>query len=162
MAGTWGKARHAPGLTSSASENGALSVLSCTSGYCAAGGADSVTYSAYPGLFFSGAVVASLAERGPTATSLKLSAAKVGYGHEQTAKLAVAVTSHGAGHLAGTVTIMAGKTTVCVLTLKSGKGACALSSARFRPGSYHLIARYLGSALYRGSASAAKTLTIAK
>jgi hypothetical protein len=161
--GAWSKARPAPGLASSLNEDAVFSALSCTSGgYCGAGGADSVSYRAYPGLFFSGATVTSLAAVASTATSLTLSAGKVGYGHEQTARLAVTVTARGGGRPAGAVIITAGKTIACVLTVRSGRGACALSPARLRPGRYRLIARYQGSALDAGSASAPRTLTVVK
>jgi hypothetical protein len=161
--GAWSKARPAPGLTAGPNEEAAFSVLSCTAGgYCGAGGADSVTYGAYPGLFFSGAAVASLAKVAPTATSLALSVGKVRYGHEQAARLAVAVTARGAGHPAGTVIITTGKTIACVLTLRSGRGTCALSPSRLRPGRYRLVARYPGSALDAGSTSAPRTLTVVK
>jgi hypothetical protein len=60
------------------------------------------------------------------------------------------------------VTLTAGSATVCVITLKSRTASCRLAAKRLRPGTYHLVARYAGSALDGGSASAAKTLTIEK
>ena len=120
----------------------------------------------YRGSFVFGAsasaVVGFTVVKAATKTTLKLSAAKVDYGHEQAEKLSVAVTPRYAGTPAGKVIIKTGKTTVCVITLKSGKGACTLTAKKLRPGSYTLIAAYPGSADYASSASAKKTLTIAK
>jgi hypothetical protein len=98
----------------------------------------------------------------PTKTSLKLSALKVTYGHEQQEKLSVAVSPRYAGTPAGRVTVKAGRITICVITLKSGKGSCTLTAKKLRPGSYTLSAAYPGSADYASSASTRKTLTIAK
>jgi hypothetical protein len=97
-----------------------------------------------------------------TRTSLKLSAGKVTYGHEQSEKLSVTVSPKYAGPPAGKVTIKAGRTTVCVITLKSGKGTCTLTAKKLPAGAYHLTAAYPGSTDFAGSASAKETLTIAQ
>jgi hypothetical protein len=97
-----------------------------------------------------------------TKTSLTLAAAKVSYGHEQAEKLSVAVSPKYAGPAGGKVTIKAGKTTVCVITLKSGKGSCTLTAKKLPAGTYHLTAAYPGSADYASSASTKQTLTIAQ
>jgi hypothetical protein len=58
--------------------------------------------------------------------------------------------------------MVAGRITVCVITLKSGKGTCTLIARKLRAGVYSLSAAYAGSADYAGSAAMKKTLTIAK
>ena len=94
-----------------------------------------------------------------TATTLKRSHSIVTYGHEQFEKLSVAVTAE-SGTPGGTVTVVAGTRTVCTITLKSGKGACALSPKQFRPGNYHLIADYRAGWPYGNSASSSWPLTV--
>ena len=93
---------------------------------------------------------------------LILSAAKVTYGHEQAEKLTVLVFPQYAGTPGGKVTVKAGRTAVCVITLKSRIGACTLAAKKLRPGTYALTATYPGSADYASSVSASKTLTVAK
>jgi hypothetical protein len=96
-------------------------------------------------------------------TSLKLSLKKVTYGDEQTEHISVSVSPQHSGSMpAGTVTVKASATTLCVIKLKSGKGSCRLSPKRLKAGTYHLVATYGGSKSYQGSISAKETLTIAK
>jgi hypothetical protein len=97
-----------------------------------------------------------------TTTSVTLSAARVTYGHEQSEKLSVAVAPEYSGTPTGKVTVKAGRATVCVITLTSGKGACTLTAKRLPAGTYALAAAYPGSTEYADSASARKTLTIAQ
>src|SRR5262249_36302575 len=78
----------------------------------------------------------------PTTTSLALSAAKVRAGHEQSERLSVQVRPKFSGAPAGKVTIRAGATRVCVITLKNGKGSCKLKAAQLRAGTYQLAASY--------------------
>jgi hypothetical protein len=97
-----------------------------------------------------------------TGTALTLSAATVTYGNEQTEHLSVTVTPQYPGPApAGTVTVKESTTTLCTITLSSGKGSCSLSAKQLRPGTYHVAAYYAGSANFRPSTSAQKTLTIA-
>ena len=124
----------------------------------------SVTAS-YRGSFVFGAsasaVVRFTVAAAATKTSLKLSAAKVTYGHEQAEKLSVMVSPKYAGPVTGKITVKTGRITVCVITLKSGKGACTLTAKKLRPGTYTLIAAYLGNSNYATSVSAKSTLTVA-
>jgi large repetitive protein len=101
---------------------------------------------------------------GPSATALKLSAAKIKSGHEQSEHLTVAVkpTISGSGTPAGKVTIKAGSVAICVLTLKKATGTCTLTAKKLRPGTYHLTATYAGASPFAGSVSARKTLTVTK
>ena len=100
----------------------------------------------------------------PTTTSLTLSKAKVKAGQEQAEQLTVAVKSAatGTGTPGGKVTVKAGSTRICVITLKKGAGRCRLTGRQLRPGTYHLIATYPGITPFARSASAKKTLTVTK
>jgi hypothetical protein len=96
-------------------------------------------------------------------TALKLSATKVTYGNEQTEHLAVTVSPQYSGSTpTGTVTIKQAATTLCTITLSSGKGSCTLSAKKLPVGTYYLVARYGGSANFGSSASVTETLTVAK
>ncbi|TVZ04236.1 Ig-like domain repeat protein [Trebonia kvetii] len=95
-------------------------------------------------------------------TALLLSAAKVSYGAEHRERFSVAVRPALGGIPAGHVTVRAGKTTLCVITLKSAKGACAPAATRLAAGRYKITASYSGSGGVNPSASAAKTLSIVK
>ena len=95
-----------------------------------------------------------------TGTTLALSAATVGYGHEASERLAVTVKPQYAGSPGGRVTITAGSATVCVIALVHGAGACHLTASQLTPGTYQLGARYPGSASYRASSSPQRTLTV--
>ena len=96
-----------------------------------------------------------------TATSLTLARSAVTYGHETAEKLTVSVSHVGDVYAGGKVTVKAGSTTVCLITLSSGHGSCTLSPTALRAGTYHLVASYPGNAYYLGSASASKTLQVA-
>jgi hypothetical protein len=97
-----------------------------------------------------------------TTTSLTRSATRVTYGHEQTEKLSVTVSPRFSGTPGGRVTVKDGRTTVCVITLKSGNGTCTLTAKRLPAGTDTVLAAYPGSIDYASSASAKKTLTIKK
>jgi len=98
-----------------------------------------------------------------TNTALKLAPLKVTYGNEQVELMSVKVSPEFAAPTpTGKVTISEGKTTLCVLTLLSGKGSCSLSSKELKPGIYHLVATYGGSTNSKGSTSAKETITVAK
>jgi hypothetical protein len=97
-----------------------------------------------------------------TKTALKLSATKVTYGHEQTERLAVTVSSQFPGSMpTGTVTVKASTGTLCVITLSSGKGSCRLSPNKLKARTYSFVATYGGSTNFKGSTSV-KTLTVAE
>jgi uncharacterized lipoprotein NlpE involved in copper resistance len=101
--------------------------------------------------------------RATSSTRLTLSRTTVSYGHENSETLSVADSSGIPGWLpAGRVTIKAGKTTLCAITLSvsTGKGSCRLSSTRLRAGAYQLVAFYSGDAFFTPSSSAPETLRI--
>jgi hypothetical protein len=133
-----------------------LSALSCaTPSYCTAVGGVGTPVGAENFLVDKAPLEA-------TRSTLKLSAGKVTYGHEQTERLTVTVTPAHAGTPAGTVTVKAGKATVCVITLTAGKGGCTLAPKKLPAGTYRLVGTYGGSPYYLGSASARRTLTVAR
>jgi hypothetical protein len=86
-------------------------------------------------------------------TTLRLSKARVAYGHEQQEKLTVTVAPLVSGTPSGSVTILRRGVTVCTLTLKKRTAACTLPAKKFKPGSYHLVAEYHGDAYFNGSSS---------
>ena len=101
--------------------------------------------------------------RAATTTRLRLSAATVTYGDEQAERLTVTVIPRYAGTATGTVTVKAGSATVCVIRLKSSRsGSCTLAPKKLGPGTYHLVARYAGSADFTASASGKATLKVVK
>jgi hypothetical protein len=103
------------------------------------------------------------ASKATSKTALKLSAARVTYGDEQVEHLSVTVTDAGtASAVAGTVTIKESATTLCVITLTSGKGTCSLMAKRLAAGTYRLVATYRGTANVDTSASAKETLTVSR
>jgi Bacterial Ig-like domain (group 3) len=97
-----------------------------------------------------------------TRTALALSKSSVTFGKEQAERLSVAVAPQFGGTPAGTVTLKAGARTVCTITLKSGRGSCALAAKEFKPGTYQLTATYPGKGGFTGSASAPRTLKVAR
>ena len=100
---------------------------------------------------------------GTSQTSLKVSATKLTYGHEQIEHLSVTVSPQHSGTTpTGRVTISESGTALCVITLSSGKGSCKLSSKGLNTGSHHLVATYAGSTHFDGSASVKETLTVAR
>jgi hypothetical protein len=100
--------------------------------------------------------------RATTKTALTLSASTVKHGDEQAEKLAVEVAPEYAGTPAGQVTVRAGGTLVCKITLSSGAGSCTLTSGERPAGSYRLVASYPGSTNFTGSTSASHTLAVTK
>jgi hypothetical protein len=118
----------------------------------------------YGGSFTFGASVSAAAgftvAKAATKTTLTLSAATVTYGHEQSEKLSVLVSPRYAGTVSGKVTVKAGPTTVCVITLKSGKGSCTLAARKLPAGTHTLTAAYPGSADFARSAATKKTLSV--
>jgi hypothetical protein len=95
--------------------------------------------------------------------ALKLSTRKVTYGDEQGEHLSVTVSPQYSGSSpTGNVTINESTTTLCTITLSSGKGSCTLKASKLRAGTYGLVAKYGGSETFRGSTSAKETLTVVK
>jgi hypothetical protein len=101
--------------------------------------------------------------RATTTITFKLSTTKVTWGHEQTERLSVTVSPEFAGRMPTvTATVKASTTTLCKLTMSSGKGSCRLSAKKLKVGTYRLVVTYLGSSSFKGSTSTKKILTVAK
>ena len=96
-----------------------------------------------------------------TVTSLKLSMARIRFGHEQNETLSVTVKARTGGTPDGQVRI-ASKATICVIKLKAGKGSCELGPKQLKPGTYQLTGEYGGSSTYGSSATPAEKLTVVK
>jgi hypothetical protein len=154
--GSWGTAKEVPGLAALTLNTGsAVNSVSCASaGNCAAGG----YYWCSSG---TQAFVDDETRTHPTSTSISLSAPTVTYGDEQAEHVSVTVTSPG-GTPGGTVAVKSGTSTVCTITLGSGRGSCALSATVLAAGTRPLTASYNGSANFNPSASAARTLAVSK
>ena len=60
------------------------------------------------------------------------------------------------------MTIRESGATLCTITLPSGRGTCTLSPKKLKPGTYHPVATYGGSANFKGSTSVKEVFTVAK
>jgi hypothetical protein len=150
--GTWGAVTTVQGPVQASA---GLGQVSCGSaGNCALAG----TYADAAG--HSHAFVDN--ESTAASAALTLSAAKVNFGQEQAAKLAVTVTPQTGGTPAGTVTIKAGTTTLTSVGLTAAKGSFTLPAKRLKPGTYQLTASYASSNGYDSDTSAQAKLTVAK
>jgi hypothetical protein len=99
----------------------------------------------------------------PTSTVLKLSTVRVVFGHEQTERLAVAVTGPDGETNdipTGQVTITSGSVTVATVTLAGGSGTVMLTATQLPPGIYRLIASYSGDTANNASDSDAQALVV--
>jgi Bacterial Ig-like domain (group 3) len=130
--------------------------VSCPStGFCAAGGFYSNGHFANTLPF---TVDGSVTQ--PTTTTLALSAGTLTYGHEQGEKISVKVSPAYAGPATGRVTVSAGSTVLCRITLTAGAGSCKLAARQLAAGARHVTAAYAGATYFAPSASAAKTLKV--
>jgi hypothetical protein len=151
--GTWGRAEEVPGSSAlTATDDAVLYAVSCVS-------PQACTTTGVYGLFGAGGIFVD-STKAPTATTGSLSAAKVTDGREQAERASVAVTTKTGGPPAGKVTVKAGSATLCVITLRSGRGSCTLTARRLSPGTYRVTAAYPGSPDFAPSASGAKTLKV--
>lgn len=99
---------------------------------------------------------------GATTTSLSLSAGTVEYGSEQSEQLKVRVSTEYVAKPSGTVTVRSGNRTVCVVTVTAGTGACGLAPSALAAGTAALRASYAGDGDFAPSASASRTIAVAK
>jgi WD40 repeat protein len=95
-------------------------------------------------------------------TSVSISRTRLAYGQERSEKLSVTVAPQYAGVPAGKVIVRAGKATICVLTLRSGRGTCRFSARQLRPGKYHLTAAYAGNRNFDASSGSSVLITVRK
>ena len=93
-------------------------------------------------------------------TSLTLSAPTVPYGKERSLKFQVSVTPEFAGTPGGTVIIVSGQTTLCIVTLSGGNAECSPPSpTSLKVGKHTITAAYQGDINY-GTSSATRPLTV--
>ena len=154
--GTWGSLQRLRGMAALSTRvfAGVAAVACVSPGNCAAGG----FYQDSPGN-----LQAFLADKSTaTTTTLKLSAARVKFGHEQSEKLSVKVKPRTGGTPSGKVTVAAGSRTLCTIKLANGKGSCTLAAKRLKPGTYRLTGIYGGDRKYAGAAYPAQSLTVVK
>lgn len=95
--------------------------------------------------------------RGASAAALRLSAARIRYGHERSEHLTVTVVPRYPQYKrvpTGTVVIMTSSgAAICTRALDHGKAACTLSGRQLAPGTHWLRVRYRGSRGYVPSQS---------
>jgi hypothetical protein len=154
--GTWGKPQLLPGIKA-LNQGGLVETanVDCTApGNCSVGGIY-IDANGSPQGFLD-------EESAATKASLKLSAAKIRFGHEQAETLSVTVKARTGGTPSGQVTILAGKTRICGIKLKAGKGTCKLKAEQLKAGTYQLTGDYGGSRTYSRSATAPKSLKVTK
>ena len=96
-------------------------------------------------------------------TTLRLSTSKTTFGHEQAETFSVTTSPNYLGvPPSGKVTVKGSSTTLCSITLSSGKGHCLLSSKALAVGSYRFSAAYSGSSYFSASKSPTVTLSVLK
>jgi Bacterial Ig-like domain (group 3) len=95
-------------------------------------------------------------------TSVSISRGRLTYGHERPEKLSVTVAAEYAGTATGRVVVRAGKTTICVMTLRSGRGTCRFGARQLRAGKYHLTVRYAGDRNFAGSSESGPLIVVRK
>jgi hypothetical protein len=97
-------------------------------------------------------------------TVVTLSTATVAYGREKSLVITVTVSPQYAGTPTGTVTVKAGRTTLCTnKALSRGKATCSPGSAtKLAAGTYSVTAAYSGSGAFGASTSAAKRLRVTR
>jgi hypothetical protein len=98
----------------------------------------------------------------PSLTAMTLSAASAVYGHEQAERVAANVHDVFGSVPTGTVSINAGKTVACTITLKAGTGSCTVPATKFGPGTVSVTAFYGGGISFGTSQSVAKNFTVKK
>jgi uncharacterized repeat protein (TIGR02543 family) len=96
-----------------------------------------------------------------TTTSLSLNTTSATYGNEGGVVYTVGVDPV-SGTPTGSVTILWGSTTLCVITLVNGAGHCSAGSTALPVGSQLITASYSGDASHNGSTSSTHSLNITK
>ena len=98
----------------------------------------------------------------PSKTVLNRSPARVRFGHERAEHISVQVKGRDGGQPHGKVTVKAGSVKLCVITLRGGKGSCALTARKLHVGRYHLVASFPGSVHFAKSVSGKVTLVVTR
>ena len=156
--GSWG----VPGTVADLVNLNVGGISSVTGLSCASVGSCAIVGYYYAGPDDQQPFVASGSIAVPTSATLSLSTPAVVYGHEQSEKLSVRVKASNGEPLSGAVTVRAGSTTVCTISLSDGAGSCRPAASKLKPGRYSLVARYGPTQIYMSSQSPAKTLRVKK
>jgi hypothetical protein len=98
--------------------------------------------------------------RAKTSTGLTLSKATITYGHENAERLTVSASHLSGSYSTGKVTIKAGTTVLCTISLSKSGGSCVLSTTRLKAGTYRLTATYSGDVNYAPSTSVVRVLKV--
>jgi hypothetical protein len=99
----------------------------------------------------------------PTTTNLTLSADTIALGSEQAELFTVQLSPATSGTPTGNVTVKAGATAVCTISLTNGTGNCTLTPNQLARGSHQMTATYNGDTTYASSTSSPpQTLTVKK
>ena len=93
---------------------------------------------------------------------MTLSATSVVYGREQAERISLNVDDVFGSVPTGTVTVKAGNTVACTITLKDRKGSCTVPAAKLGPGTVSVNAFYGGGISFQTSQSGAETFTVKK
>ncbi len=104
--------------------------------------------------------VSFMVSRAGTSTTLRLSMGRIRYRQESREWISVRVSPQYAGPATGRVAVRTGRITVCVISLRRGRGGCRPTARELRPGIYHLVARYRGSANFASSVSGRARLRV--
>jgi Bacterial Ig-like domain (group 3) len=151
--GVWGGVQKVAGVNNDLGQAMVNSVSCRPSGQCSAGGF-STTASGVQAFVVGRTLVAV------THATVSLSAARVSYGDEQAERVSVAVSSsHGAAP-SGLVAVRTRGGALCPITLKAGRGSCAVPALKFAPGPITVTASYGGASGFAPSASASKTFAV--
>ncbi len=84
------------------------------------------------------------------------------FGLEQLARLTVNVKPNTGGTPAGTVTVLAGQTSIAVVTLKHGKATWTFPPKKLQPGTYQLTGTYTSSNGYNSATTAKKKFVVTR
>jgi Bacterial Ig-like domain (group 3) len=95
-----------------------------------------------------------------TRAAVSLSAARVSYGDEEAERVSVAVASSHGGTPSGPVAVRTHSGALCTVTLKAGRGSCAVPARKFAPGPVSVTASYGGASGFAASVSAARSFTV--
>jgi Bacterial Ig-like domain (group 3) len=95
---------------------------------------------------------------------VSLSAARVSYGDEEAERVSVTVSSSHGETPSGRVAVRTHSGALCTISLKAGRGSCAVPAQKFAPGPVSVTASYGGASGgasgFAASVSAARTFTV--
>jgi hypothetical protein len=153
--GVWSGVQKVAGVNNDLGRAMVNSVSCRPSGQCSAGGF-STTGAGVQAFVVSRTLVAV------TRAAVSLSAARVSYGDEEAERVSVTVSSSHGGTPSGPVTVRTRTGALCAISLKAGRGSCAVPALKFAPGPVSVTASYGGVSGFAASVSAARTFTVVR